>query len=107
MRFVPTCRTNVIGFVFSLTVAVSSFAQVPTISSIVPSQARSGDSVTINGTGFGATQQGYVTVWDGTDRSINRTWPTTQGSRNIGPVELLPGNNNRDMGSFVNVCTTP
>ena len=30
---------------------------------------------------------------------------TTKGTRNVGPVELLPGNNNRDMGSFSNVCS--
>jgi hypothetical protein len=29
---------------------------------------------------------------------------TTTGGRNTGPIHLLPGNNNRDMGSFSNKC---
>ena len=30
----------------------------------------------------------------------------TEGGRNSGPIHLLPGNNNRDMGSFSSKCAT-
>jgi hypothetical protein len=92
--------------------ATYTFVPPPTISSITASDA--GDFI-VNGSNFGTAAT--ITLWFGSGPIATTSWSNTGQTtslltfatiedRNTGPLTNLPGQNSREMGSFMNICAS-